>query len=275
LNLRSLASAYLVLVVLLAIGADWISPFPYAIQFREQINARPSLRFPLGTDALGRDRFSRLLHGTRVSVALAPAAALLSVLAALLIGVPSGYLGGWYARASSALINTFLSLPWLFALLTVRALLPLNIGPWASVLVTFWLLGLLGWGAGARVIHARVADVCRSEFILQARASGCAESRLMLIHILPNLRPILAAQFWTLVPVYILTEANLGMLGLGVTEPLPSWGSLLAELESYSGISEAPWRLAPALLLVAFVGCLHFVIAAKEEPWTSPDAQRY
>ena len=115
----------------------------------------------------------------------------------------------------------FLSLPWLFLLLTVRALLPLNVPPVTSIVVTFALLGLLGWAAAARVVHASVRTLRNSDFVLQARASGCGRLRLLFVHLLPNLRPILLAQFWISIPVFILTEANLGLMGLGVSEPLP------------------------------------------------------
>jgi len=88
--------------------------------------------------------------------------------------------------------------------------------------------------------------------------------RLLWFHILPNLRPVLSAQFWILVPVFLLTEANLGLLGLGLTEPLPSLGSMLAELQNYSRIPEAPWILAPALLLILIVANLHFVVSGRD-----------
>jgi ABC-type dipeptide/oligopeptide/nickel transport system permease subunit len=84
--------------------------------------------------------------------------------------------------------------------------------------------------------------------------------------VLPNLRPVLSAQFWILLPVFILAEANLGVLGLGITEPMPSWGNLLAELQNYHRIPEAPWILVPAILLVLVVASLHFVVL-KNRTW--------
>ena len=90
---------------------------------------------------------------------------------------------------------------------------------------------------------------------------GCGGWRLLWFHFLPNLKPVLTAQFWILVPVFLLTEANLGVLGLGVAEPMPSWGNLLSELQNYQRIPEAPWILAPAALLVAVVASLHFAFS--------------
>jgi ABC-type dipeptide/oligopeptide/nickel transport system permease subunit len=90
--------------------------------------------------------------------------------------------------------------------------------------------------------------------------------RLLWRHLVPNLRPIVLAQFWISIPVFILTEANLGMLGLGVTEPLPSWGSLLRELQSYPAISSQPWLFVPLILFVMVVGAFHFVLRTEELP---------
>ncbi len=263
---RYLAMAVLLTVALACLSAEWLAPAHYARQFREAPNAAPSREHPLGTDELGRDRFSRLLYGTRVSLVLAPAAALLSSLLAALLGGTAGYLGGWWERVSLAGMDLVLSLPWLFLLLTVRALLPLNVSPITSVVITFFLLGLLGWAAAARVVCAGVRSLCHSDFVLQARASGCAGWRLLLVHILPNLKPVLSAQFWIAVPVFILSEANLGMLGLGVAEPMPSWGNLLRGLENYPALAESPWMLAPLLLLVLVVGGFQTILTKEDLP---------
>jgi len=252
------------LIMLASVTAGWITGPSYSEQFREAISAPPSARFPLGTDDLGRDRFARLLYGTRVSLLLAPAAALLSTLIAAIVGGTAGYLGGRWERCVTAGIDLFLSLPWLFLLLAVRALLPLNTSPVTSVTITFLLLGCLGWATPARVIRAGTRTLVHSDFLIQARAGGVSGQRLFWRHLLPNLRPILMAQFWVSIPVFILSEANLGLLGLGVSEPLPSWGAMLRELENYSAILQNPWMLAPAVLLIAVVCCLQLALRTEE-----------
>jgi peptide/nickel transport system permease protein len=244
-------------------SADLLSPAPYEKQFRESPNAAPSRQFPLGTDGLGRDRLSRLLHGSRISLLMAPAAAALTTLIAAVLGASAGYLGGWWERRVLNLTDLFLSLPWFFLLLTVRAALPLNAAPLVSVMITFILLGLLGWAAPARVIRAGVRSRRDADFVLQARACGVRGPRLLFVHMLPNLKPVLYAQFWISVPVFILAEANLGLLGLGVAEPLPSWGGLLRELENYPAILENPWMLAPLVLLILVVGSLQSVLSEE------------
>jgi peptide/nickel transport system permease protein len=263
-TLRQFVLGILILVFSASLMAGFLAPAPYAQQFRDSPNARASRRFPLGTDDLGRDRLSRLLYGSRVSLLLAPAAALLSTLIAALVGGVAGYLGGWRERLIVRSIDLFLSLPWLFLLLTVRALLPLNVSPVASVTITFALLGLLGWAGPARVVRVGVRSLTGSDFVLQARACGCRGSRLLVMHVLPNLKPILQAQFWISVPVFILAEANLGLLGLGVAEPLPSWGNILRGLENYGAVRSNPWTLAPVLLLVIVMGSLQLVFPGED-----------
>jgi peptide/nickel transport system permease protein len=261
---QKIALAVLAVAVAGAVGAGIFAGHPYAEQSREFISSPPSAQFWLGTDELGRDRFARLLYGTRVSLLLAPAAALLSTLIAGLIGGGAGYLGGRSERIVTAGVDLFLSLPWLFLLLAVRALLPLNTSPVASVAITFLLLGCLGWAAPARIIRAGTRTLVNSDYLVQASASGVSRTRLFWRHLLPNLRPILLAQFWVSVPVFILSEANLGLLGLGVSEPLPSWGALLRELENYSAVLQNPWMLAPVGLLVVVVSCLQLLLRTEE-----------
>jgi peptide/nickel transport system permease protein len=262
--MRRLAMLFLLIVALASLLAGFVAPANYAYQFREDPDAAPSRHHLLGTDDLGRDRFSRVLYGTRVSLLLAPAAALLSSVLALLIGGLSGFVGGKLERAIMAATDLFLSLPWLFLLLTVRAVLPLNVSPMVSIGITFALLGCLGWAGAARILCADARGMRQADFVLLARASGISGLRLIWRHVLPNLKPIFLAQFWISIPVFILTEANLGMLGLGVTEPLPSWGSLLRELQSYPAISAQPWLFAPLVLFVLVVGSFHFVLRTEE-----------
>ena len=264
-QIRYASFAILILVFLFALFANFVAPADYGKQFREAPNAAPSKQFLLGTDALGRDRFSRLIYGTRVSLLLAPAAALISTLLAALIGGVAGYFGGWTETLALRLIDLFLSMPWLFLLITVRAMLPLNTPPVLSVVITFSLLGLLGWAASARVVAAGAKSLSASDLVLQAKASGFHGFRLFAVHVLPNLKPLLVAQFLISIPMYILAEANLGILGLGVSEPLPSWGSLLREIEAYSAASQ-PWLFVPLVLLVAVVTCFQVALSSKELP---------
>jgi peptide/nickel transport system permease protein len=251
---RFAAGGVLLTILLAVLWPAAITRVPYDRQFRDLPNAPMSKQFPLGTDELGRDRLSRLLYGTRISLLAAPAAALLSTVLAALAGGLAGFLGSWLDRAATIVLDLMLSLPWLFLIIIVRAMLPLNIHAAGSLLVTFGLIGMLGWPSAARVVRAGCKKLRGSDLVLQARACGIPASRVLLKHVLPNVRPILLAQFWASIPMYILAEANLGLLGLGVADPLPSWGNLLRPLES--GFAPSPGAWAPLVLMVIVVVCL-------------------
>lgn len=262
--MRRSAAILLISITLVLLLANFVAPYSYSTQFREAPNAPASRHFLLGTDALGRDRFSRMLYGGRISLLFAPAAALLSGVLALLVGLVAGGLGRRAERMVTTAADLCLSLPWLFALLAVRALLPLNAPAAASVFATFGLLGLLGWAGPGRMILAAVKRHHRSDFVLFARASGCPGWRVAVVHLVPNLLPLAFAQFLVTVPAFLLAEANLGLLGLGIPEPFPSWGGMLRELENLPGAVAHPWMFGPAVLLLIVISCFHLLVSADK-----------
>ena len=264
--LRVASAGILCAVFAAGLFAGSLTHYSYALQFREVPNAAPSVLHPFGTDALGRDLLARMLYGTRVSLLLAPAAALLATLIAGLFGGVAGLAGGWCEKLILAVADLSMALPLLFVLIALRALLPLDVSPVVSVVATFLMLGVLGWPSSLRVAWAAARNLRNSDFMLLARAAGCAPGRILLRHVMPNLRPVLFAQFWISIPLFILTEATLSMLGLGVMEPLPSWGNLLKGLEDFSAVRANPWMLTPLLLLVIVVICFQLALPAEGEP---------
>ncbi|HZD31488.1 MAG TPA: ABC transporter permease subunit [Candidatus Angelobacter sp.] len=262
--LRIAAIATLSLIALCSLGGSLLPQFDYRAQDRQNVSVQPSAAHWLGSDALGRDRLARLLHATRLSLLLAPAAAGLSILLALLMGAGPGFAGGAVERAAKAAIDLMLSVPWLFLLLMVRAMLPLNTSPGASAVITFAILGLLGWGVPARILLARSRALRQADFILLARAAGVSRARLLWVHVTPNLGPVLLAQFWIAVPVFILAEANLSLLGLGVSEPMPSLGSLLREMESALSLRGDLCVFAGFFVLLLVVGSLQVIVHQRE-----------
>jgi peptide/nickel transport system permease protein len=247
---RAAAVLLLSAVALGALLAPLIAPYDYSRQFREKPNAPASREFPMGTDDLGRDRFSRLIYATRVSIVLAPAAAAVSVLVALAMSALSGTRVPLADQAAGGLTTLSLSIPWIFLFIILRALLPLNTRPGTSILLTFGLMGLAGWAWPARIFRATIRQIRESGWLAEARAAGIRPARIALVHMWPHLRDIAIAQFRVLIPTYILSEASLGLLGLGVAEPLPSWGNLLSELQHPGRVQDNPWVLAPLGLLM-------------------------
>lgn len=260
---RKVAIVFLAAVAFASLAAGWITPHSYDQQDRNHPNEKPSKTYPLGTDELGRDRMARVLYGTRVSLLLAPAAALIATLLAAIIGGVAGLMGGATDRAILAIVDVVISMPWFFLLLMARAALPLNTPPLVSVVMTFLLLGLLGWAQAARLVRSAVAGIRESSYVLLARSLGISESGILWKHVLPNARPVLVAQFWISIPLFIVAEANLGLLGLGVSEPMPSLGGMLRELESLHNLSRTPWIVVPALVLLLTVGCLRTAVGRE------------
>jgi peptide/nickel transport system permease protein len=262
---RTIATTVLGLILAASLAVSFIPGASYSRQNRQFAGAAPSARFPLGADDLGRDRLTRLLYATRISLLLAAAAAAAAIVAAFLTGGIAGYFGGWCDRSIVRALDLMLSLPWLFLLMAVRALLPLNVSPLRSLLVTYALLAGLGWASPARVVRAGVRSFRDSEFVLQARAEGCPEWRVLVRHVLPNLRPLLLAQFWTTIPVFILAEANLGFLGLSAGAPFPTWGTLLSELQS--PLLLRPEAFAPAAAIAISLFCFKLICVKTVTPF--------
>jgi peptide/nickel transport system permease protein len=255
----------LFLILLFGVFASSITQYSYAKQFRDVPNAKPSAIHLLGTDALGRDLLTRIAYGTRVSLLLAPTAALLATIIAAVLGGIAGLRGGRIETVVLAASDLAMALPLLFVLIALRALLPLEVSPLVSVVATFLVLGCLGWPTSLRVVWATARNFRNSDHVLFARALGYSNSQLVFHQVIPGLRPVLLAQFGILIPVFIVTEATLSMLGLGVMEPLPSWGNLLRGFEDISAISENPCRVAPLVLLVLAVTCFQFVVPRSGE----------
>ena len=212
--------------------------------------AEPGRIAILGTDGYGRDEFSRVLFGGQISVAAGLAATLITLLAGSMLGIIAGYFGRWIDESLMGVTELFLSLPWLYFLLGVRAFLPLHL----SALRTFFLLtgviGLIGWARPARLVRGVVLSSRNRNYVLAARGFGGSNFYLLRRHILPEVFGVLLTQAALLVPRYIAAEVTLSFLGLGVSEPVASWGNMLSAVEQYSVLVSYGWLLAPAAALV-------------------------
>jgi peptide/nickel transport system permease protein len=210
----------------------------------------PGVLFLLGSDAYGRDILSRLLYGGRVSLATGLAAALVSLCLGMLFGTIAGFFGGWPDRILMRGAELFMALPWLYLLLAARAFLPLHIGTLQTFLLLILIIGGVGWVRPARLVRGVVLSARERGFVLAARGFGASAPYVIRRHILPLELPVVLTQATILIPQYILAEVTLSFLGLGVGEPVPSWGNMLADARQYHAVVSHAWMLAPGLAAV-------------------------
>lgn len=209
----------------------------------------------LGTDALGRDRFSRLLIAARFSLLVAPAAALLAAALGVLIGALAGYGGGWAERLLMRAADIVLALPTLVLLLAARAVFPLELPPRRAAFLLIGCFVALGWAEMARLVRGLTKELRAQEFVLAATSLGLSPARVFTRHILPNAAPAILAQFCLMLPAFLLAETALSFLGVGLQEPEASWGGMLAAASDLTALEgESSWTLlAPAAAITLFV----------------------
>jgi oligopeptide transport system permease protein len=247
-----LAMAGLMVVVfllLLAIFADALAPYPYTKVNFGRLNEAPSRDYPLGTDQIGRDLLSRMIYGARVSMLVGLGAQVIVVL----IGVPIGALSGYVGGRTDLLLTRFIDVMYAFPRLLFVILVMSMLG--AGLMNIFIAIGLTGWVGIARQTRAQVLAIREKEFVDGARALGAGFSRLLIRHVLPNaLTPIVVAVTFG-IPEAIFTEAALSFIGVGINPPTPSWGQMVGEgqqyLRSYWHLCVFP-SIAIAVTMLAF-----------------------
>ena len=231
----------------------------YSEQDRLQPTAAASRAHPAGTDEFGRDRLVRVCCALVLSLAGATIAAGAATAAAAVIGTAAGLEPKVTGRITLLICDAFLALPWLFLLMIVRSAVPLVISPLASAVITFCVLAALGWPAAAQAIQRSASDLRASDWMLHARATGLRRPQL-LRYAIPNLRSLIVPQFLIAIPTFLIAEANLGALGLGIGEPVPSWGGLLLEMSNSATLMRSAWVYLPAGLLILVVLLLQSVL---------------
>lgn len=241
---------FLLLGLVIAAAAVMARPgASYAHQDRDAVLAGSSLRHPAGTDDLGRDRLVRVSAALLLSLAGSLAAAAVTTAAAAGVGTLAAFGPAAVGWSAMLLCDVFLALPWMFLLMMVRSALPLTTSPAHSAAITFLVLAALGWPACARAVYRGAVAQRKSGWMLHARATGLKRVQVIR-HLLPNLLPLLIPQFLVSIPAFVIAEANLGALGLGISEPLPSWGGMLFELNNSAMLLETRWVFFPLALLV-------------------------
>lgn len=238
-----LGAALVGLVVLAAVLAPWVAPFdPVTGDLRNAYLLRPGGRYLLGTDAQGRDVLSRVLYGARLSLLVGLISQVVAAGTGIVLGLISGYYGRWVDAAVMRLADVTLAFPTLLLLIAVAA----AVSP--SLPVVFLVIGAVGWAGMARLVRSQVLVLAGSEYVTAARALGARDRRVLLRHLLPNVRNqvIIAATLG--IAGAIMAEAALSFVGLGAQPPTPSWGAMVADGRDLLRV--APWvSFAPGLAI--------------------------
>ena len=258
-----LAAALLVTVTVLAVFAPVFATHHYADQDLSAQYLPPGEEgHLLGTDLQGRDLFSRILYGGRVSLLVAAAATLVSLLIGVTYGLVSGYVGGRTDALMMRVVDVLYSLPFLFLVILIMTLF---LGPRASpgtrVVTLLIVLGAVQWLTMARIVRGQVLSEKTREYVQAARALGVGHTRILFRHLLPNLMGIILTYAALTVPRVMLQEAFLSFLGLGVPEPYPSWGRLAANgVRAITPVASQWWLVVfPSLMITMTLFALNLL----------------
>ena len=215
--------------------------------------------FLLGTDTLGRDVFSRIMYGTRISLSIGLIGVALSFILGLTIGGVSGYFGGFADAVVQRSIDFLRSLPVLPVWMALAAALPAN---WPTIRVYFGItviVSLIGWTGLARVVRSKLLSLRHEDFVMAAVVAGARPGKIISRHLIPGFLSYVIVSLTLAVPNMILSETALSFLGLGLRPPVVSWGVLLSEAQNLHAIALAPWLLLPGLFIIVAVLAFSFV----------------
>lgn len=215
--------------------------------------------FLLGADSIGRDVFSRMIYGTRVSMTIGLVGVLISLVLGIFLGGISGYFGAWIDNLIQRSIDFLRSLPTIPLWLGLAAALPLSWGPLQIYFAITIILSLIGWTALARVVRGRFLSLRTEDFVMAARLDGASQMRVIFEHMLPAFYSHIIASITLAIPGMILAETALSFLGLGLRPPVVSWGVLLQDAQNIRSVATAPWLLTPAIGVIVSVLALNFL----------------
>lgn len=250
-----LALLFLALMVVACVAGPWLLPWDLETTDALAANHAPGATHLLGTDFLGRDILTRLLHAGRISLAVGLVSVVLSVVLGYVLGALAGYAGGWVDGAIMRLADLLMTIPSLPLLIILGALLSeLQVAPEQRIYLVMLMLSLLGWTNLARIIRGQVQSLRSRDFMLATEVLGLPLWRRLLVHLLPNTIPTLIVVATTGVAGAILNESYLSYLGLGVVPPTPSWGNMMDTANSFVDFQRRPWLwMPPGLAIFATV----------------------
>ena len=224
---------------------------------RHLVSVEPEGRlFLLGTDINGRDVFSRILFGGRISLTIGFLALFISFPLGMLYGGVSGYLGGIVDNIMMRISEAIMSIPSFYLLIILAAILPANMTSIQRFALIVVILAMIGWAGFSRVVRGMVLSIKNQEFVQAAEALGASKKRIIVKHLLPQTLSYVIVAMTLSVPSYILSESGLSFLGLGIQQPDASWGNMLKEAQEYVNILYRPWLLTPGFLI--FIAVLSF-----------------
>jgi peptide/nickel transport system permease protein len=215
--------------------------------------------YPLGTDELGRDMFARVLAGAHTSLLTVLVGLAFYGLLGLAIGMLSGYSGGWIDSLLMRMSEFVLALPALYLILALRALLPMKMSSWQTVLLTAGIIAAVAWPPMARGIRGLLVQLRKAAFVDAARALGCTPWQILMRHLLPAMLPFAVTQMALAAPVFLFGEVVLSFLGVGFQDGNESWGSMLRNLKDPRILSGFWWNLAPLAIVFATLFCLNLI----------------
>jgi oligopeptide transport system permease protein len=254
-NRAAVVSAVVIaLMAVLVVVGPWLSPYSYDFTDWSNLAIGPSLETGhiFGTDTLGRDLFVRTLYGGRISLMVGIVATIVSLGIGISYGATAGYLGGRLDHAMMRIVDILYALPFMFLVILLMVFFGRNI------LLIFVAIGAINWLDMARIVRGQTLSLKQKEFVEAAVAQGVGTFAILRRHIVPNLLGVVAVYVTLTIPQVILVESFLSFLGLGVQEPMTSWGALVKD--GAEELESAPWMLVfPALFLAATLFCFNFL----------------
>lgn len=245
----AIALLFIVIVVLAAIFAPWLAPYDPTKQFFEGLTIEgaplpPNAEFYFGTDLLGRDLLSRIIYGARTSLIIGVVSNGIAVIIGMLVGITAGFVRGWVGSVLMRLTDLMMSFPALLLAIALAAILRPSL--WIVALV----IAMVNWVQIARVIYSETISIAAKDFVAVERTIGASSTRILFSHLLPHLLPTILVWATLGISTTVLLEATLSFLGVGVQPPMPSWGNIIFESQTY--FTSAMWLvLFPGIAIVA------------------------